>query len=43
MYRPMSEGRQHALRNLAAGSQDAWVDDVSQTYLIPLDAISASP
>ena len=43
MYRPMSEGRQHALRNLAAGSQEAWVDDVSQTYLIPLDAISASP
>jgi len=43
MYRPMSEGQQHALRTLAAGSRDAWVDDVSQTYLIPLDAISANP
>ena len=43
MYRPMPEGRQRALRNLAAGSQHAWVDDVSQTYLIPLDDLSASP
>ena len=43
MYRPMSEGQQRALRTLAAGSRDAWVDDGSQTYLIPLDAISANP
>jgi hypothetical protein len=43
MYRPMSEGRQRALRNLAASSAGAWVDDVSQTYLIPLDDLSASP
>ena len=40
---PQIHSQQHALRTLAAGSRDAWVDDVSQTYLIPLDAISANP
>ena len=43
MYRPMPEGRQRALQRLAASSAGAWVDDVSQTYLIPLDDLSASP
>ena len=43
MYRPMSEGQQRSLRHLAAGSQDAWVDDVSQTYLIPINDLSATP
>ena len=40
MYRAMPEKRQRALQRLAATSSGAWVDDVSQTYLIPLDDVS---
>ena len=41
MYRPMPEGRERSLRNMAATSPGAWVDDDSQTYLIPLDELSS--
>ena len=40
MYREMPDGRRRALQHLAATSPGAWVDDVSQTYLIPLDDAS---
>ena len=43
MYREMPDGRRRALQHLAATSPGAWVDDVSQTYLIPLDDASFIP
>ena len=36
-YRPMPEKRRERLQALAATSPNAWVDQRSQTYLIPID------
>ena len=42
-YRPMPEKRRQRLQALAAGSPNAWVDQRSQTYLIPIDDLQPEP
>ena len=38
-YRPMPLKRQQKLKALAAASRNGWIDERSQTYLIPLDGL----
>ena len=42
-YRPMPEQRQQRLKQLAAASPNAWIDQRSQAYLIPIDDLQPQP
>ena len=42
-YRPMPEQRQLRLKQLAATSPNAWIDQPSQAYLIPIDDLQPQP